>query len=488
MLPFNRPIMELGDSKASALRMMHHLQRKFTTSPAFFAAYSAFLNEYAQLKHMIQVPDNDPEPDHVFYLPHHGVIKETSVTTKLRVVFNGSCQVTAGKNINELLLTGPKLQRDIFDVLLWIRQFKYIFSSDVEKMYRQIKVHENDWKFQRIVWNNHGHIDKYELTTVTYGLSCAPYLALKCMMQLITDEGDKFPLAVDSLTKGRYVDDIFGGADSIPEAQVQAKQVLDICKAGGFPLRKWNSNQPTILQEIPSEYHASTPSVCIEDATIHALGLLWNPQADTFQFKLLPSPSDSNTKRAVLSKIAQIFDPLGFLSPVIIRLKIFLQELWAVKIGWDDSLPPCQLQTWKYLMHSLKGLDAIVIPRWINTSKTATIEFHGFCDASQLAMAASIFVRVIKTNGSIAISLVCAKTKVAPLKRLTIPRLELSAAVMMTKLMAHCYKIGQYQTAQCYLWTDSSIVNTWLNNHPSKWKEFVHNRVCFIQETLPNAH
>lgn len=154
---------------------------------------------------MIEVPENENESKGVFYLPYHGVIRNTSSITKLRVVFNGSCAVFNGATLNELLHSGPKLQTDIVDVLLWLRQFRYTYSCDVEKMYRQIQVHPNDQKFQRILWIEDNGVRRYQLTTVTYGLACAPFLALRSIHQLICDEGEKFPLSVEVMTKRRYI-------------------------------------------------------------------------------------------------------------------------------------------------------------------------------------------------------------------------------------------------------------------------------------------
>ncbi|XP_036149718.1 uncharacterized protein LOC118647894 [Monomorium pharaonis] len=176
------------------------------------------MSEYESLEHMQIVPESQPEPQPVYYLPHHGVMREHSLTTKLRVVFNGSSRTTSGVSLNDLLHTGAKLQTNLFDVLVWFSKFHCVFVSDMEKMYRQIKVHPEDWKFQRILWFNQSNcLRTYELTTVTYGLACAPFLALRTLLQLIEDEGQNFPRAIPSLTKGRYVDDVFGGADSIDE-------------------------------------------------------------------------------------------------------------------------------------------------------------------------------------------------------------------------------------------------------------------------------
>lgn len=224
---------------------------------------------------MQRVPGGLSDPLYSFYLLHHGVWRESSLTTKLRVVFNGSSRTSSGLSLNDLLYTGSKLQVDLFDVFIRFRLFRYVFSSDVEKMYRQIQVHPDDWKYQKILWiDESNHILTYYLTTVTYGLVCAPFLALRTFLQLINDEGYKYPLATSALLKGRYVDDIFGGTDTLEEAQAAAVQLKQLCTAGGFELRKWITNHPTVLASISAEHQLDSISVKIEDNTfVHTLGL-----------------------------------------------------------------------------------------------------------------------------------------------------------------------------------------------------------------------
>lgn len=202
------------------------------------------------------------------------------------------------------------------------------FSSDIEKMYRQIKIHYEDWAFQRILWmNQQGRVIPYQLTTVTYGLACVPFLALRTLEQLILDEGTNFPLAIPVLRKGRYVD-IFGGSDSIHEAQEIVKQLNQLCMESGFPLQKWISNHPAVIQSIPPEKRVDYSSIQIEENTlIQTLGLCWKPSTDTFHFIINLPTATSITKRTILSTIAKLFDPLGLISLVIIKAKIRIQEL-----------------------------------------------------------------------------------------------------------------------------------------------------------------
>lgn len=221
---------------------------------------------------------------------------------------------------------------------------------------------------------------------------------------------------------------------------------------------------------------------------IKVLGLTWQPNSDTFKFVSEPSANLNITKRTVLSVIAQLYDPLGLLSPVIICAKTLLQELWLIKTDWDAPLPPELHDRWNKFRHQLSLLSKISIPRWLFLSASAvTIELHGFSDASNLTMAAAVYVRVVTRLGETQVNLVCAKTKVAPLKTLTIPRLELSAALILSKLMAKVQRTLNLPEIAIFLWTDSAVTLTWIASHPSKWKDFIRNRTIIIQETAPNA-
>lgn len=338
-LPFKDDVNKFGDSRIKAVRMIKSLSKKFASDQQYAQSYTQFMTEYEELHHIKLVPEclTKSEPPRAYYFLHHGVVREHNLTTRLRVVFNGSSRTTTGISPYDILHTGAKLQIDLFDVLIWFRKFCYVFSSDIEKMYRQIKVHPEDWDFQRILWiNKFNNILTYQLTTVTYRLACAPFLALRTLKQLVEDEGNKFPLAIPVLNKGHYVDDFFG--DTIQQDIVQ--ELSKLCMAGGFLLQKWTSNHPAILQSIQSDKQINATSLQIEDdMTVHALGLCWKPSSDTFHFTLQLSPTKVITKRAILSTIAKLFDPLGLLSPVIVRAKIIIQELWSIKLDWDDPLP-----------------------------------------------------------------------------------------------------------------------------------------------------
>ncbi|CAD6227941.1 GSCOCG00012021001-RA-CDS, partial [Cotesia congregata] len=308
-LPLISSPSQLGNSYTAARRCLQHLMRRLDHDPRLKTLYINFMEEYLRLKHMQPASTNSSASQ--YFLPHHGVLKEDNNKCKIRVVFNGSKPTSSGLSLNDIMHTGPKLQVNIFDVLITSRQHRFIFITDVTKMYRQIQVQEDDQDLQQILWfDEQGNIVPFKLTTVTYGTKSAPYLAVRALLQLVEDDGHRFPQAIIPLTKGR------------------------LCTAGGFPLAKWASNHRKLRQlncaEAVKQYKIEDPEVSTK-----ILGMYWSSHKDHFSFKHSPPCSTQPyTKRAILSEIAQIFDPLGFLSPLIIQAKMFMQELWLVKLGW----------------------------------------------------------------------------------------------------------------------------------------------------------
>lgn len=216
--------------------------------------------------------------------------------------------------------------------------------------------------------------------------------------------------------------------------------------------------------------------------------MIWEPHSGCFRFSTPKWSSSCITKRTILADISRLFDPLGIVGPVIIQAKIFLQELWKHDCGWDDKLSSDVEQYWTEFWRNLAALDSISVPRWVGISSHASVvQFHGFCDASEKAYGACIFVRTVSEDEQVTMQLLTSKSRVAPLENLkaskrkqTIPRLELSSALLLSHLYDKIVNSLRIKL-QSYFWTDSMIVKCWFASSPSKWKEFVANRVSEIQ-------
>ncbi|XP_076679541.1 uncharacterized protein LOC143374875 [Andrena cerasifolii] len=491
-LPFSRSKSSLGLSRAISEVLLQKLEKRFRNSSELETAYCQFMDEYESLDHMSLATGDSRDISSHYYLPHHGVIRVSSTTTKLRVVFNASCKTTSGLSLNDLVHKGPNLLPEIFDILLRWRLHAVVFSADIEKMYRQIRVHTDDCDFQRILWRKKASdpVKAYRLLTVTYGMACAPYLAIRTLKQLSADEIDRYPSAAPCLLNDVYMDDVISGADTISAALHIQKELLSLLKAGGFKLRKWASNSPELLKTLPLDYVATTPELsCNFEGTFSLLGLKWQTTSDCFLFSAAPKNRDNAlTKRVVFRETASLYDPLGFLAPVIIAAKIFVQSLWLLKLGWDEPLPLNLTETWERYYNGLGALSSLRIPRWLAVRKDSGFyELHGFADASITAYAAVIYLRSLSESEPPRINLVAAKTRVAPLKQISLPRLELCAATLLARLTIRVLQALNLPRREVHLWSDSTIVLSWLQKQPSQWTTFVANRVSEIQTTLPNA-
>nr|XP_034195046.1 uncharacterized protein LOC117611218 [Osmia lignaria] len=385
-LPLKLHPRALGNSYQTAHNCLQRTLRRLSKDAQYKQLYTKFMLEYEQLGHMVRLNNDSIISPFQYILPYHGVLKLGSTTTALRVVFNGSSPISSGYSLNDLLHTGPNLMLNIADLLIWIRRYKHLFATDVTKMYRQIKE------------------TQYQLTTVTYGTKAAPYLA------------------VEPIKNGRYVDDIFGGADTAEHLQDVANQLTQLRQAGGFPLAKWHSISKSLLEALATDQNNA--GISFDDCETKILGIKWTPHEDAFNFATISATQRTQfTKRLVLSEVIQLFDPLGFVAPVVIRAKILIQELWLQELGWGDILPLTITNRWLRIREDLTRLARLSIPRWFNTMTTSTVELHGFSDASVFTMTAVVYLVVHSPSTGTNTSLIRSKTRVTPLKCLTIPRL-----------------------------------------------------------------
>ncbi|XP_029671985.1 uncharacterized protein LOC115240772 [Formica exsecta] len=414
--------------------------------------------------------DADRVNKRLCYLPHHGVMREASSTTKLRVVFNGSSRLPSGETLNQHLQVGPNLLPALADILLRWRRHRYAIASDIEKMYRQIDVHPQDRDLQRIVWREGKDMDikEFQLNTVTYGLACAPYLAIRTLRQLADDEASRWPLGADVLRRDVYMDDVLTGAPTVAETEEIQQQLTQICRAGGFPLKKWSANHSSLLESLPAEDLLQREPRWWQPGESHAtLGLRWHPHNDNFAFSTPTMRLDRISKRTVLSLTAKLFDPMGWLAPTTVRAKILIQSTWLLGVDWDTPLPDGDAQRWLEFQAELPLLESIRVPRWLNSGTGCRREIHGFADASERAYAAVAYLRTEDREGRVEVALVTAKTKVAPLKQITLPRLELCAATLLARLISHIRHVLEATEVPLHLWSDSTVALGWIRGHPT---------------------
>lgn len=482
-VPFKDTLCQLGDSRESALRRFNYLENRLRRSPELRAQYVAFMSEYISLNHMTEVHRDNSSFG--YYIPHHAVVKD-SISTKLRVVFDASMKTNSGVSLNNVQLVGPVVQSDLLSIILRFRQYSFVLAGDIKMMYRQILISPEHRKYQRIFWRSEPseELKVYELNTVTYGTASAPYLATKCIQQLSKQYHSSHPTAAHVIANDFYVDDLLTGSNCFNTLVQIRKDVCNILKSAQFELRKLMSNNSDILKDVAENTDLQVLHFG-ENENSKTLGVCWNSNKDQIRYIVsdLKSSSCKATKRNILSIISSIFDPLGLVSPVIVKAKLLMQNLWECKIGWDDIIPERVQLQWFELRDTLNDLNSIQIPRHAIVNNPVIIELHGFCDASEKAYGACVYIRSIDTLQNIAVHLLISKSKVAPLRKLTLPRLELCGAVLLVKLSRKVLSsMPQLNISKQYFWCDSTIAIHWIKGSPTKWKTFVANRVANIQE------
>ncbi|XP_044313286.1 uncharacterized protein LOC123037287 [Drosophila rhopaloa] len=484
-LPLKHHAKALGDSYTQAHRRFLNLERKLQRNPHLKRQYVAFIKEYLELNHMSRV---SPEAVGLckYFLPHHCVLKEDSTTTKLRVVFDGSALASSGSSLNDVLMAGPVIQPRLFNILIKFRTYQVALTGDICKMYRCVRVSEPDNYLQCILWRDEPdkELEVYKLDTVTYGTKPASFLSVRAMHQLAIDERDSFPAGSVALQQDFYVDDFISGGSSVAEAIEKMRQTTEILARGDFKLRKWCTSHHEVLKDVSDDDKEKYLKFDDGSDITKTLGLAWDPATDELLFSLSSlDPGSKACRRSVLATVARFYDPLGLLGPVITKAKVFLQQLCKDKLDWDESLPLDRNTCWIEMCISFQSVQRISFPRFLLLSET-DVEIHGFCDASEEAYGACIYVLSRGTSPASS-HLLCSKSRVAPLKTISVPKLELCGALLLAKLMNEVMKMDMFN-GPFHCWCDSSVALSWIGNEPFKFNVFVANRVASIQELTTN--
>lgn len=479
-IPFNSKVEKLGESRPMALRRLFQNEARFTKDAQLKSKYVEFMDEYLSLGHMRPAPPLEPGAPH-YYIPHH-----PAGTKKFRVVFDASGKTTSGVTFNDAQLTGERLQPDLAITTLRFRTHKIALTADIRKMYRMVKVPEDQLDYQRILWRDDKskQIREYQLLTQTYGTRSAPHSCVRALIKCADDNEEQHPVAAEATRRDFYVDDFVSGSESEQGALTLYEDMSEMLSKGGFELAKWNSNSWQVLAEINRADAESTVKLDAEGEN-SVLGVCWVPMGDKLCYQI-SSPQDQGpiTKRKVVAAVARLYDPMGLVCPVVANAKCLIQELWLSKCEWDEKLPAPLSESWQRFVLTLPQLESLQIPRWIGCRSGVKTELYGFADASTKAYACAIYSRVTDHQGNIQTHLVFAKSRVAPKRGVTIPRLELCAAHLLSKIMFEVRRAFALEPNSCRMFTDSMIVLYWLSKIPKNAKMYVANRVA---DTVDNS-
>lgn len=449
-----------------------------------FDVYENIFKEWCTDGIIEEVPDNEIK-NKGHYLPHRPVIKENSATTKIRPVFDASAREKDKPSLNDCLEKGPNLIELIPSILLRFRENKIGVISDIKKAFLQISIQPSDRDFLRFIWVDTNNCVKiYRHRRVVFGVNCSPFLLGGTIEYHLANILHKCELGDSSysqsnilrLSKSFYVDNCVTSVSDDFTLKAFIKDSCMIMEECKFELRGWEH----------TKQHLS-PSAT--NNIVSLLGLSWDTQKDVL-FLSNNNHSDFDeistdkpiTKRIMLSLAQRVFDPIGFTCPVTLIPKLLLQQTWKLKLSWDSSIDGILEKKFRKWLKEIPYLFKIEIPRWIyaGPNDARCLSMHTFCDASKDAYAAVVFLRGFR-DGAVFVRLLAAKARVAPIRDITIPRLELLAAVIGTRLFVSTKEELKIDIVS-YFWSDSATVLTWIRK-AEEWGAFVNNRVKEIRKS-----
>jgi hypothetical protein len=445
--------------------------------------YSDEIDKLCEKGYAEKIPSDDViTSGKVWYLPHQAVVSDKK-PGKLRVVYDCSSKYL-GQSLNDKCLQGPDLTNKLLHVLLRFRNHSYALTADIEAMYYQVLVAPEDVDCLRFLWSgSDGVLEHYRMLRHVFGgvwSGCAASYALR---RTVSDFPKCDDLVRDVVLNSFYVDDCLLSLQNFEQARSVMNETRNLLSHGGFKLTKFVANDDRLLADLSEGDEASEVKNLQYDSKSKVLGLLWNVQSDSFQFDVKLEASDVVTRRVMLSIVSSLYDPLGLISPVLIVGKILLQDVTRMKLNWDVAVPSDVQERWSKWIESLLGLKFLSFPRCVKPFQfdDGVIQIHHFSDANGRAYGCCSYLRSINRLGEINVILLCSKSRVAPLKMVSIPRLELQAAVLAARMDSMLQEeLGLDLIESCF-WVDSEIVLNYIYNDSRRFHVFVSNRVSEIR-------
>lgn len=478
------------DNYNAAKKRLVNIENKMDRDPDFAAAYTAQIEKLIESQYAVKV-ENVLETRNCFFLPHFAVVNPNK-PGKIRVVFDAAAKFQ-GKSLNDYLLTGPDLLNNLVGILFRFRIGQIAVTGDIQDMFLRVKVRVQDQKGQLFLWRGaerHREPVVYAMTSLIFGAASSPTSAIYVLNKNAESHAEEFPNVLTATKRDHYMDDLLHSTDSVDGAARLISDVTEVHARGGFVIRGWATNARELETRLPSASRAAAgPTVLHKTKTERTLGLIWYSERDELgfdlTFKKLPSEIVNGTrvptKRQFLSLIMSVFDPLGLLCPVTVKSKILMQRIWRSQIGWDDQLLENDYRTWLDWLNEIRKLTDLKVPRWYSLL-SSEVQLHVFGDASEHAYAAAAYWRAERPDGSIRVVLVAGKTRVTPNKVISIPRLELQAALLACRLAATVQREHGISITKRVLWSDSKTVLKWLRSDPRSYKPFVAHRLAELDE------
>nr|XP_021329350.1 uncharacterized protein LOC110439121 [Danio rerio] len=491
-LPFKEDRPYLANNKSCAEHRLQCLKKRLERDKQYCNDYTTFMNETIERGDAKRVPLEELDKSSTWYIPHHGVYHPQK-PGKIRVVFDCSAKFK-GVSLNDHLLTGPELTNTLIGVLCRFRKGPVAVMCDIERMFHQFRVRDEDQDYLRFLWWDNGdfHLSPsvYRMRVHLFGAASSPACANFGLKYIAAQGRGQFSEAtIRFIERNFYVDDGLISFHSEEEAIRLVHEAKKLCSTGKLRLHKFVSNSPQVLESLPKEDCVETvrnQDLALGEQLIErALGVKWSVASDHFQFRVVVSERPFS-RRGVLSTVASIYDPLGFVAPFVLLGKQILQQMCRDKSDWDTPLSNELQSRWESWLTDLKDLAHVKIDRCYlpaDFQEVQRYELHHFSDASVAGYGVCTYLRAVSRSGRIHCSLVIAKSRVAPTKVTTVPRLELSAAVVAVRISDMLKGELELENVQEFFWTDSQVVLGYINNEARRFHVFVANRIQRIKES-----
>ena len=475
----------MQNNRTVAEHRLAMLERRLQRDPNLAEAYKETIHSDLEKGYVKKIVLNEGATEEKqWYLPHHPVLNPNK-PGKVRRVCDTACRYQ-GSSLNDHLITGPDLLNSLTGIFMRFREEKIALSADIEAMFSQVAVPKEDQPVLRFLWRDStdSGTETYQYQRHIFGAKCAPTCANYALCRNAKDNEHEFPDAAAAVERNFYMDDFLKSVDSVTRAIKLCNELVELCQRGKFRLTKWISNDRRVIEKVPETERAvsvKTMNECTDMPVERALGVGWDTQRDNFVFIVKKRPP-AQTRRQLLSIMASLFDPLGFLAPFLVRAKILLQRVWQLGLAWDDHLPQDLLEEWQLWEAELLMIREFSVPRFHRQvdEYPGDIEVHIFGDASELAFCSVGFLRFKYADGSVKCVFVIAKTRLAPTKKLSIPRLELQAAVLCVRLASVIIKEHDYKFSSIHFWSDSTTVLHWIRGTSTRHPSFIENRLSEI--------
>ena len=491
-LPLKNDKLSLPNNKTVAMQRLKGLKAKLVRNESYRRDYTGFMAATLTKGYAEEVPSDELNLNNgrVWYIPHHGVYHPQKMD-KIRVVFDCSAEFR-GHVLNSHLLQGPDMTNSLTGIFCRFRRQPVAISCDLEAMFNQVGVDARDRNLLRFFWWKDGDLRKdpseYRMKTHLFGATSSPACAMFALRAAADSHQDYAEMeAADFMKDDFYIDDGLTSVQDVETAVSLIDATRKLCARGGFTVHKIVSNTVDVVKSVPVESRcAGLQKLDVGSGSLpveRTLGVEWDTETDTFSIHVRPRTKDVN-RRGILSVVSSVFDPLGLVSHFVLKGKLLLRELCHKGFEWDEPIPSCVAKAWEEWTASMLALKNVCVPRCYaegGLQETMTVELHHFSDASSVGYGQCSYLRTVNSSELVNCSLVISRSRVAPTKPVTVPRLELTAAVLSVRISRFLQDELKLNQVEEFFWTDSKVVLGYISNEARRFHVYVANRVQEIR-------